>query len=337
MNLRCLILLSLMMLQKVNFGQGSSSSKLENGDMNFDLRIEYFQHLDSAFAVNHHLAEVVMYEANYDNGKLIYNEPIVKYRFDEQGRRTYIEQNYWTSIGFTSRYTTYYKDSLVNVQHEKYTYTDGNKRDSKYVFKFIRLNDSLSTSSEYSYEFDSLIRTNSKGIVNSFAENRNKLAEQNKAALVPAQIINAQEEMAYVEPHIGYSIEKYNHELKPELVKDDKGRIIEVHLSSLVYNKSQHTSVFPVKSICVSYQNEPSNVAQITCYAHWDVNLLAQFQASTGTVENAGNIGKCFSNDCIIYIFNASNFEAGIPKLIEINAGKEKVLQQRYICEIKKY
>ena len=104
-----------------------------------------------------------------------------------------------------------------------------------------------------------------------------------------------------------------------------------------MYNKSQHTSVFPVKSICVSYQNEPSNVAQITCYAHWDVNLLAQFQASTGTVENAGNIGKCFSNDCIIYIFNASNFEAGIPKLIEINAGKEKVLQQRYICEIKKY
>lgn len=337
MDIRDLILLSLIMFYKVNFGQGSSASKLEIGDMNFDVRIEYFQHLDNAFAATHHLAEVIMYEENYDNGKMLYHEPIVKYRFDVQGRRTYIENNYWTSIGFTSRYTTYYKDSLVNVQHEKYEYTDGNKRDAKYVFKFIRLNDSLSTSIEYFYEFDSLIRTNNIGIVNSFAENRNKLSEQNKATILPAQINILQEEMAYVEPHIGYSVEKYDHELKPEIIKDDKGRIIEVHLSRLVYNKSQHNSVFPLKSICASYQNEPSNVAQITCYAHWDVNLLSQFQKSTGAFEIAGNVGKCFSNDCIIYSFKAINFDAGIPKLIEIKAGKEKVLQQRYICEIKKY
>jgi hypothetical protein len=326
-----------MIFHKVIFGQGSSSSKLESGDTNFDVRMEYFQHLDSAFAVANHLAEVVMYEANYDNGKLIYNEPIVKYRFDAQGRRTYIEQNYWTAIGFTSRYTTYYKDSLVNVQHEKYTYTDGNKRDSKYVFKFIRLNDSLSTSSEYFYEFDSLIRCNNKGIVNSFAENRNKLAEQNKAAIFPTQINMAQEEMAYFEPHIGYSIAQYDQELKPEIVKDDKGRIIEVHISRLVYNKSQNSSVFPVKSICVSYQNAPSNVANITCYMHWDAVLFEQFRSSIGVNENLENDKHCFSNDCIINTFKASNFEAGIPKLIEINAGKGKVLQHRYLCEIKKY
>lgn len=321
----------------VTYLQAQTSSKLESGDTNFDVRMEYFQHLDSAFAFNHHLAEVVMYEANYDNGKIIYNEPIVKYRFDAQGRRTYIENNYWTSIGFTSRYTTYYKDSLVNVQHEKYTYTDGNKRDSKYVFKFIRLNDSLSTSSEYFYEFDSLIRTNNKGIVNSFAENRNKLAEQNKAAIFPTQINIAQEEMAYFEPHIGYSIEKYDQELKPEIVKDAQGRIIEVHQSRLVYNKSQHNSVFPVKSICVSYQDAPSNVYNITSYLHWDVKLYEQFKSSIGMNENLENDQKCFSNDCIIYTFKASNFDAGIPKLIEINTGKDRILQQRYICDIKKY
>lgn len=321
----------------VNNLHAQTFSKLESGDPNFDVRMEYFKHLDSAFAVNHHLAEVVMYEANYDNGKLIYNEPIVKYRFDKQGRRTYIEQNYWTAIGFTSRYTTYYKDSLVNVQHEKYTYTDGYKRDSKYVFKFIRLNDSLSTSCEYFYEFDSLIRSSNKGIENSFAENRNKLAEQNKAAIFPVQINILQEEMAYFEPNIGYSIEEYDHELKPEIVKDDKGRIIEVHLSRLVYNKSQNTTVFPVKSICVSYQDAPSCVTNITSYLHWDVKQSAHYKNTIGVNENLENDTKCFSNDCIFYIYKASKFDTGIPQLIEINAGKDLVLQQRYICEIKKY
>lgn len=333
--MKCIFIL--LIISFVHTLHAQTSSKLESGDTNFDVRMEYFQHLDSAFAITHHLAEVIMYEENYDNGKMLYHEPVVKYRFDEQGRRTYIEYNYWTSIGFTSRYTSYYKDSLVNVQHEKYAYTDGNKRDSKYVFKFIRLNDSLSTSSEYFYEFDSLIRSNNKGIVNSFAENRNKLAEQNKAAIFPTQINIAQEEMVYFEPHIGYSIEKYDHELKPEIVKDDKGRIIEVHLSRLVYNKSQNNSVFPVKSICVSYQDAPSNVNNITSYLHWDVKLSAHYSNSIGVNENLKNDKKCFCNDCIIYTFQASNFDAGIPKLIEINAGKEKVLQQRYICEIKKY
>jgi hypothetical protein len=269
MNLRCLILLSLMMLQKVNFGQGSSSSKLENGDMNFDLRIEYFQHLDSAFAVNHHLAEVVMYEANYDNGKLIYNEPIVKYRFDEQGRRTYIEQNYWTAIGFTSRYTTYYKDSLVNVQHEKYTYTDGNKRDSKYVFKFIRLNDSLSTSSEYSYEFDSLKRVNYNDTVNKKAELRKKMNAQKNTAVSPSEINSAEIEKTFHFTDLHMHGKPYDRDPKPSMVKDSSGKVTEIHTIRYMHNDAKNVMVLPESSYFIKYNEQWKKVTEITKYSHW--------------------------------------------------------------------
>lgn len=166
MNLKRYLIPFLALLYTTMYAQQVFEPNARNDKLGYDVRIEYFNHLDSAFAVKEHLAEIVMNEQYWEDGKLIFDKPIVVYRFDEQGKRTYAEQSYWLAIGFTRRYNHFYRDSTIAVQHEKYNYTDGNQRDAKYVFKYYVLNDSLTTTMEFYYEFDSLIRVNYKDTVN---------------------------------------------------------------------------------------------------------------------------------------------------------------------------
>ncbi len=305
--------------------------------LGFDVRIEYFNHLDSAFAVQEHLAEIVMNEKYWEDGKLIYDKPIVIYGFDEQGRRIYVEQSYWLAIGFTRRYNHFYKDSTIGVQHEKYNYTDGNKRDAKYVFKYFVLNDSLTTSMELFYEFDNLIRVNYKDTVNKKAELRKKLVFQEKYAVAPFEIIADEKEKTFPYSDLHMYSKPYDREPEPEIIKDTMGKVAEINTNRYMRTEAKNVMVLPESSYFIKFNEQWKKVAEITKYSHWSNQKLQDKLKGKHIESNSMQDLKCLSDSCIVYRIIASDFIIGVPQKIDILGGRESKPNRSYICNIKKY
>jgi len=308
-----------------------------NDNLGYDVRIEYFNHLDSAFAVKEHLFEIIMNEQYCEDGKLIFDQPAVVYRFDEQGKRTYVEQSYWLAIGFTRRYNHFYRDSNIAVQHEKYNYTDGNKRDAKYVFKYYVLNDSLTTTMEFYYEFDSLLRVNYKDTVNVKAEFRRKMNAQKIPAATTVEMSRGEIEATFPYTDLHMYKNSYDREPEPEIVKDTAGKITEIHTVRRIHDGADNVLVLPESSYFIQYDEQWKKVAAITKYSHWSNKKLQDKLNGKFTDSDSIKELKCLSDSCIVYHIVASDFISGVPQKIDILGGKEGNPNRSYICRIKKY
>ena len=337
MNLKRYLIPFLTLLYTPLCAQQVFQPNAQNDKLGYDVRIEYFNHLDSAFAVKEHLAEIVMNEQYWEDGKLIFDKPAVVYRFDEKGRRTYAEQSYWLAIGFTRRYNHFYKDSSISVQHEKYNYTDGNKRDAKYVFKYFVLNDSLTTTMEFYYEFDSLIRVNYKDTVNVKAEFRRKMNALKIAASTMVKISPGEIEATFPYSDLHMYKKPYEREPEPEIAKDTTGKITEIHTIRWIHDGADNVLVLPESSYFIQYNEQWKKVAAITKYSHWSNQNLQAILQGKKEMTNSLNELKCFDDSCIVYCIVASDFISGVPKRIDFMGGKDSMPNRSYICTIKKY
>jgi hypothetical protein len=337
MNVKRYLIAFLTMLCTSIYAQQIFVPDSDHDNLGFDVRIEYFNHLDSAFAVKEHIAEIVMNEKCWEEGTLIYDKPIVVYKFDEQGRRTYVEQSYWLGIGFTRRYNYFYKDSTIGVQHEKFNYTDGNRRDAKYVFKYYVLNDSLSTTQEHFYEFDSLKRVNYNDTVNKKAELRKKMNAQKNTAVSPLEINSAEIEKTFHFTDLHMHGKPYDRDPKPSMVKDSSGKVTEIHTIRYMHNDAKNVMVLPESSYFIKYNEQWKKVTEITKYSHWSNQKLQDKLNGKNFASNSTQDLKCLSDSCVVYRILASDFISGIPQKIDLSSGKESKPNRSYICTIKKY
>lgn len=337
MHLKRFFIPFLALLYTTMFAQQVFQPNPQNDKLGFDARIEYFNQLDSAFAAREHLAKIVMNEQYWENGKLIFDKPAVVYRFDEQGKRTYTEQSYWLAIGFTRRYNHFYKDSTIGVQHEKYNFTDGNKRDAKYVFKYFVLNDSLTTSMEYFFEFDSLIGVNYKDTVNVKAEFRRKMKSQKIAAATTFEISPGEIEATFPYTDLHMYKNSYDREPEPEIVKDTSGKITEIHTFRRIHDGADNVLALPESSYFIQYNEQWKKVAAITQYNHWSNQKLQAILQGKKEMTNSLNELKCFGDSCMVYRIVANDFVSGMPKRIDFMGGKDSKPNRSYIFTLKKY
>jgi hypothetical protein len=337
MNIKCCLIAFFIIIYTSIYAQLIFAPNAQNDKLGYDVRIEYFNHLDSAFVVKEQLAEIIMKEKYWEDGNLIFDEPVVVYRFDEQGRRTYVEQSYWLAIGFKRRYNHFYKDSTISVQHEKYNFTDGNKRDAKYIYKYYVLNDSLTTSIEFFYEFDSLVRVNYKDTVNINAEFRRKMNVQKITAITPIEISSAGIELTFPLSDQHMYRNPYDREPEPEMLKDSLGKVTEVHTVKYVRGKVNNVMVLPESSYYIKFNEQWKKVATITKYGHWSNQKLQAILQGKKKMNGSLDDLKCLSDSCIVYRILASNFISGVPQKIDMFGGKENKPNRSYICTIKKY
>ena len=116
--------------------------------------VEYFTKLDSAYAATYDIEEITLIETRYEDNQIIYTKPTLVFRYDSSGKRIHYESNSWSSVGGAMRFTDYYPDSIINIQHEQYTFTDSTKFDSKFCQKYFIIDDTLSRTIRYYYQFD---------------------------------------------------------------------------------------------------------------------------------------------------------------------------------------
>jgi hypothetical protein len=316
------LLILLHLAAPIAYGQKNYDAKIAEIEPPIQVVQAYFHpsKLDSAFVVEHKIATILLNETRIENDTVLYNKPILDYRFDTKGKRTHTENNVWSATGGATRFSDDYGDSVKSVQHEQYQLTDGYLIDSKFCQNNYRINDTLTRIVRMRYHLDSLMGMEDF-IFDSHAEKR----ERQKA-------IKKQIDTNFIEPNVRFvDLDKrqtcivpseytlFPQDPKPTITKDKLGRIIEVFSATFV-NIDDQLILVPSKSTVYTYYKETEIIVSCVSYLHFNYEKFKKALNDKVSEDAKPIFPTCFLPECRSYEFFAENFVLGIPqKITETN------------------
>ena len=295
-----------------------------------DLVCEYFSGLDSAFAAHNKIYEIKVTESYYNHGVLKFERTKLNYKYDNQFKKSHMEINSWAEDGILSRgdRVEYYKDSIINTQQYRSSYTQRKKPlFTKYVTKLVWVNDTLLKKDRYSFSDDSLYRHEDLGIEDTRAEHR-EYEKMKKISLdSKTNIIVSQHEITdHIEPD--YSLAKPQDDI---FTKDSLGRIIEIEQFFVTTLNDQKGS-YPAKKFYIEYLDATKVIKSIKAFD--DFNTNKRYFEDTNKEANPNSWAhfwpKNYIHTNLYFYYSASNFKYNIPQQVVISLGKDASTQRIY-------
>lgn len=295
-----------------------------------DLICEYFSDCDSVFAGKNSVLEIKVTESYFNHGVLKYERTKLKYKYDNQFKKTYSEVNLWAEDGILIRgdVTLYNKDSIINSQLVRNSY-DPNKNPSftNYVTKMFWLNDTLLKRVSYTFLDGSLYRYEDLGIEDTRAEIR----EFEKLKKIPAEPIvveNLDRSDIFI-----HSEPEYFNANPPEdaVIKDSLDRITEIE-SFFITEVGGKRGSFPGKKYYIEYLDSTKIIKRIKAFHDFNTNKgYFEEMIKTGLNNSLNHFWpQNYSYNNLFFEYTASNFKFGIPQLVVISLGKDSTTKRIY-------
>ncbi|MFT5821006.1 MAG: hypothetical protein ACI8ZM_002254 [Crocinitomix sp.] len=309
-------------------------TKFRKGPPKISVYKNYFsrEYLDTTFIRTNRIRSITVMESLIVDDSVIYQEPQYLFTYSKNGSPKHIEMNAWTTRGYARRYRDEYGDSTVSVVHEHRVRNDSSESDSKTIRTQYYINDTLSRTILYSYNFDSLVKTQDMGIYDSKAlgrerkKNAAKRAMNNSGMGVNISSVNLKSKSMCVLPPSEMRFENP----KPKIIKDSLGRIIETR-SSIYIRMDNLRPLVPFQNLIITYLDTTTIIKNCLSYMQLNHDQFEKTILETPSGEQR-EYPLCYSEDCLNYQFLASNFILGIPQNITI-IKSEKTLEYATVIE----
>lgn len=303
------------------FGQNSNYVQIQHGKLAMHEYLKLFFESDSSFAVEHKVDEVIVYQSTSDGKEVLYNRPIMIYRWDSLGSRTYGEHSTYTEHGGNRNIVQSSKDSTITVQHQYHD--NGDYRfNRKTIHKYYQLDDTLSRTIRLTYLYDSLASYEDLGIFDSRAETRRQILEMKQArdsgTLAPVAVYRLKETRTSCLIPPPYPVYKNP---PAEIKEDSLGRMVECSYSGYRGLGDGNVYLVPLYTACLSYYSGTQILRSFVSWSHFDQELYHSIATKSAKTNSNPIFPRCLAPKCKYYDFRAEDLVFGIPTRITISSG----------------